>query len=132
MRTLASSRARRFIVLAVALTAALALFGIVAPSADAAKPDQILDAQVRSVNQITCEVTIDTVLNRKGSMKNDIRVTVFGDNGFEQTLTARRGVTLRIQQTLGAPGVFTGQVASVDRNGEVTQAVPLGSITCGV
>ena len=132
MRTIATSRIRRPAILAVALTAALALFGVVAQQADAAKPDQILDAQVRSVNQITCEVTVDVMLNRKGSMQNTIRVSVFGDDGFTRERAATRGATLRIRGTLGAEGSYTGQAMSVDRNGEIDQTIPIGPMNCGV
>jgi hypothetical protein len=133
MKALAASSVRRPLVLAIALLAALAALVVIAPGADAAKPDQIVDAQVRSVNQLTCDVVIDTMLNSRGSMKNDIHVTVFGDGGFQETHAARRGGTIRVTHALGGPGFYTGQVTSVNpRTGAVGQTVSLGFITCGV
>jgi hypothetical protein len=132
MAALITSKARRPLVLAIALTATLALFAAIAPGADATKPDQILDAEVRSVNQATCEVTIDTMLNTRGSMKNDIRVTVFGAGGFERELPARRGATLRVKEQLGGPGFYSAQVTSVNpRTGETAQTMSLPFIVCG-
>ena len=134
MSRIVQSRARRPLVLATALAAALALMMAVAPGADAAKPNQILDAQVRVVNQVTCEATIDVMLNRKGSMKNDIRVEVVGTGpGFDVTMAADRGATLRVVEPLGSAGVFSGFVYSVHpKSGVTTQRIPLPPIVCGV
>ena len=134
MSWIVQSRARRPLVLATALAAALALMMAIAPRAEAAKPLQILDAQVRVVNQVTCEATIDVMLNRKGSMKNDIRVEVIGTGpGFDVTLEAQRGATLRVIEPLGSTGVFSGFVSSVNpRTGETVQRISLRPIVCGV
>lgn len=130
MTAIVRSGVRRPLVIAVALATAMALMLTIAPAADAAKPDQIMGAQVRAVNQVTCDAVIDVTLNRKGSMKNDIRVTVFGPNGFEQTHPARRGGVVRVEDTLGGPGVYSAQVASVNpRTGAVAQTMSL-FVTC--
>lgn len=133
MTTRMPSTTRRSLSLVVALLAALALLSAVASTAEAAKPDQILDADVMVVNQLTCVATIDVTLNTRGSMKNDIEVSVVGQGpGFTVQREARRGATLRVKEPLGAPGVYTGTAVSRNpRTGEVVQTVNIGFITCG-
>jgi hypothetical protein len=133
MTALLQQRTRRSLALALALITAVTLLSVVTPRAEAAKPDQIVGADVMGVNQLTCVARIDVDLNTKGSMKNDIEVTVAGTGpGFAVMREAKRGATLRIEESLGGPGLYTGTVGSRNpRTGEVVQTYDLGFITCG-
>lgn len=132
MTTRMPSTTRRSLSLMVALLAALALVSAVAPGAEAAKPQQILGAEIMSMNHVSCVVTIDARLNSRGPMKNDIEVRVAGQGpGFTVVREAKRGATIRIREALGAPGLYTGTVVSTNpRTGEVSQTVSLGFFTC--
>ncbi len=133
MTTRMPSTTRRSLSLVVALLAALALLSAVAATAEAAKPDQILGADVMVVNQLSCVATIDVTLNSRGSMKNDIEVTVVGQGtGFTVQREAKRGAVLRFIEPLGGPGLYTGTAVSRNpRTGAVVQTIDIGFIVCG-
>lgn len=126
------STTRRSLSLVVALLAALAMLSAIAPRAEAAKPQQIVGAEILAMNLLSCEVTIDAHLNTRGSMKNDIEIRVTGQgSGFTVVRDARRGATVRVRGALGAPGLYSGTVVSRNpRTGEVAQTVNLGFFTC--
>lgn len=131
MATLTQPRLRRAAVLGVALLAIVTMMAVITGKADAAKPDQIVGARYVTMMPGTCDLTIEANLNTKGPMNNDIVFTVFGSGGFTVTRQADRGATIRATAAVAGPGVYSGQVASVDRRtGAEEQVMALGLVSC--